>query len=71
MTFLQEENWYKPEEGEPYRPFIALPQKLRDVLWFSNADDEFFTAYDPPHTLLPAHAMVPTTTADVGDPIAA
>jgi len=57
-----------PESGEPYRPFIAMPSKFRDILWFSNCDVDFFTAYDPPKTLVPAAAMNPTITTNAGDP---
>jgi len=45
-----------------------MPSKLKDVLWFSNCKADFFTAYDPPKTLVPAAAMNPTITTDAGAP---
>ena len=52
-----------PAPGEPYRPLIALPEKVRDIdPWYADCSDAFFTAYDPPRTLVPVAAMVPETT---------
>ena len=63
LTVTQEENWYRPAPGEPYRPLIALPDKLKkiDPAW-SGCTDAFFTGFDPPRTLAAADAMVPGTT---------
>ena len=56
----QEANWYKPQPGEPYRPLIAMPSKLREMIpWFSRCDDGFFTAYDPPSALTVGTALAP------------
>lgn len=64
---LQEANWYKPEPGEPYRPLLAMPNKLRHAQpWLSFCGDAFFTAYDPPHALVTEAALLPPTSA--GDP---
>lgn len=60
MLFFQEENWYKPQPGEPYRPLIAIPSKLKEKIPFlSHCLDELFTAYDPPSTLKPGIALAP------------
>lgn len=65
-----EANWYKPEPGEPYHPLIAMPDQIKQINpFFSRCTDAFFTGFDPFRTLVPAFAMVPTTTAD--DPNAA
>lgn len=70
LTGVQEANWYKPEPGQPYRPLIAMPEQIQKVNpFFGRCSDAFFTGFDPPKTLLPATAMVPTTTA--ADPNAA
>lgn len=70
LTRAQEANWYKPEPGQPYRPLIAMPEQIQKVNpFFGRCSDAFFTGFDPPKTLLPATAMVPTTTA--ADPNAA
>ena len=54
----QEENWYKPQPGEPYRPLIALPSKLKEMVpWLSHCGNEFFTAYDPPTALKAGAAL--------------
>ena len=59
---IQEENWYKPEPGEPYRPLIALPRKIKDLdPWYENCTDAFFTGLDPPRTLEIATAMASAT----------
>ena len=55
--------WYKPEPGEPYRPLIMFPSRLRDIdpLWKLCTQGPF-TGFDPPRTLDPAAAMVPKVT---------
>ena len=64
---VQEENWYKPQPGEPYRPLIAMPKQIRELrAYYSRCTDNFFTGFDPPRTLAPAAALAPTTTT--GDP---
>ncbi|KAK3170980.1 hypothetical protein OEA41_003064 [Lepraria neglecta] len=66
------QNWYKPEPGEPYRPLIALPSKIKEIdPWYGNCSDLFFTAFDPPRTLEIAVAMnsaSPTTTTSISGP---
>ncbi len=70
LTNRQEANWYKPAPGEPYRPLIAMPDQIAKVnAFFGRCSNAFFTGFDPPKTLLPAAAMVPTITA--ADPNAA
>lgn len=60
---VQEENWYKPQPGEPYRPLIAMPNQIRKLKpYYSRCTDNFFTGFDPPRTLAPAAALAPTTT---------
>lgn len=63
---MQEANWYKPAPGEPYIPRLALPTKLKavDPLWSRCKPGPFFTAWDPPRTLVPVSAMGPDTTVD-------
>ena len=75
------DDWYKPAPGEPYRPLIALPEKVRDLdPWWSACTDAFyFTGLDPPRTLQRAVAMVtpaspaantdPTVTPDPAQPV--
>lgn len=59
----QEENWYKPQPGEPYRPLIAMPKQIQELrAYYSRCTDNFFTGFDPPRTLAPAAALAPTTT---------
>ena len=77
------DDWYKPAPGEPYRPLIALPEKVRDLdPWWSACTDAFyFTGLDPPRTLQKATAMVtpaspaanpdPTITPDPAQPVPA
>ena len=77
------DDWYKPAPGEPYRPLIALPEKVRDLdPWWSACTDAFyFTGLDPPRTLEKATAMVtpaspaanpdPTITPDPAQPVPA
>ena len=49
---VMEQNWYKPEPGEPYRPLIAIPGKVRAIdPWFSSCTDLWFDAVDPPRAL--------------------
>lgn len=62
--WTQEDNWYKPAPGEPYFPRFAFPTKLKDIdpLWASCGADEWFTAFDPPRTLVPVSALGPETT---------
>ena len=53
----------------PYRPYFALPDKLRQIPDFKYCGGFFFSVFDPPHTLGPATAMVaPTTTVDPKSP---
>ncbi|KAK3167878.1 hypothetical protein OEA41_004324 [Lepraria neglecta] len=66
-----EENWYKPEAGEPYRPLIAIPNQVVELAtWFTNCAQLFFTGIDPPSTLVPAASMVPDVTCGNPDPTA-
>ena len=67
---VQEENWYKPQPGEPYRPLIAMPKQILQMNpLFELCTDNFFTGYDPPKTLSRAVALSPTTTTgDYEDP---
>ena len=56
----QEKNWYKPEPGEPYRPLIAMPSRVKQIQpWLSYCTEVFFTAYDPPTVLRAASALAP------------
>ena len=60
---VQEENWYKPQPGEPYRPLVAMPKQILEMRpYFSRCVDNFFTGFDPPRTLAPAAALAPSTT---------
>ena len=72
------DDWYKPASGEPYRPLIALPEKVRDLdpWWSACTEAYYFTGLDPPRTLQKAAAMVtpagtqdPTVTPDPVQPI--
>ena len=72
------DDWYKPAPGEPYRPLIALPDKVRglDPWWSACTDAYYFTGLDPPRTLQRAAAMVtpaaspdPTITPDPVQPV--
>ena len=60
---IMEDDWYKPSPGEPYRPLLALPDKVRsiDPLWVDCTDAEFFTGLDPPRSLVRVSGMTPTT----------
>lgn len=60
---LQEQNWWKPQPGEPYRPLIAIPKQIQEInSFFEGCRDDFFTGFDPPGSLSRATALVPTTT---------
>ncbi|KAL6714998.1 hypothetical protein ACLMJK_007258 [Lecanora helva] len=61
---VMEENWYNPAPGNPYRPVIALPDKVKEIdpSWRS-CSASFFTCLDPPRTLNPSTAMVPDPTS--------
>ena len=49
--------------GEPYRPLIAMPSQMKRLApWFSFCTPGYFTAYDPPTTLIPATAFGPGPT---------
>ena len=54
------DDWYKPAPGEPYRPLVALPEKVRELYpWWNACTDAFyFTGLDPPRTLQKAVALV-------------
>ena len=57
---FQEENWYKPQPGEPYRPLIAMPSQLiQKIPGFSYCGGTLFTAFDPPSALKVATALAP------------
>ena len=61
--YVQEQNWWKPKSGEPYRPAIALPHDIAALNpRFNNCGDYLFKAFDPPKVLIPALALTPTTT---------
>ena len=65
------DDWYKPAPGEPYRPLIALPEKVRDLdpWWSACTEAYYFTGLDPPRTLQRAAAMVtPVSPAANQDP---
>ena len=63
------ENYYKPEAGEPYRPLVAIPSQVRDMVpWFHYCTDLWFTGFDPPRSLVPAAALAPAVTT--GDSVA-
>ncbi len=67
------EDWYKPAPGEPYRPLLALPAKVRglDPLWSACTNAFWFTGLDPPRTLTAnwgGMAAPSTPTADPGTP---
>lgn len=80
MKDSQRANWYKPEPGEPYRPLIAMPSRVKQLKpWLSYCTEIFFTAYDPPRALGavtelappvlssdPKAAPVPSLTLDPG-----
>ena len=57
----EEAQWYKPAPGEPYRPLLAVPDKVRSLKpeW-EDCGGEWFYGYDLPNILTPAAAMAPT-----------
>ena len=64
---VMEQNWYKPEPGEPYRPLIAIPEKVRAINpWFSSCTDLWFDAVDPPSALAPEGGLLPSPLAQNG-----
>lgn len=75
------DDWYKPAPGEPYRPLIALPDKVRNLdLWWTACTEAFyFTGLDPARTLAAATEMVkpavtavdPGSTPDPAQPVPA
>ena len=56
---VMEANWYSPAPGYPWRPRIAIPEKLLslDPSWHTCTPPAFFTGLDPPRTLQAASAM--------------
>lgn len=59
LNLSQEQNWYMPQPGVPYRPIIAVPQKINNLNpLFANCEDIFFTALDPPRALVTAPNLV-------------
>ncbi len=52
---------YKPSPGEPYRPLLFPPAKLRSLQpgWDRCGATQYFEGIDPPRTLSPAAAMAP------------
>ena len=66
LKSVQEQNWYKPEPGQPYRPFLALPDRVKDIApWLAVCADSGFSCYDPPRALTAATAMVPDITSNI------
>ncbi|KAK4697812.1 hypothetical protein P7C71_g334, partial [Lecanoromycetidae sp. Uapishka_2] len=61
------DDWYKPAPGEPYRPLIALPDKVRDLdpLWTACTEAFYFTGLDPARTLVAETEMVKPTVAAI------
>lgn len=56
---VMENQWYKPEPGEPYRPLIAAPKQFSS--WnklFASCKPTDFTAVDPPRALIQQKSMV-------------
>ena len=54
---------WRPEYGNPYRPWILFPSTLSGVhSWMSSCVLWDGTYIDPPQALAPAVAMVPTPT---------
>ena len=63
LNFVQEENWYMPQPGVPYRPIVAVPQKINELNpLFKMCQNMFFTAWDPPRALVVATNLVPAIT---------
>ena len=57
---IAEENYYSPAPGEPYRPLIAVPSQVTEMVpWFKYCQDYFFTGYDPPRPLVALASMEP------------
>ncbi|KAG8530880.1 uncharacterized protein KY384_004237 [Bacidia gigantensis] len=53
-----QDQWYKPEPGQPYRPIIAFPPKLTEIdPAFKGCTARLFTGYDPPRALASETAM--------------
>ena len=52
-----------PQSGVPYRPIVAVPQKITDLNpFFAICINEFLTAIDPPRALVAASDLVAKTT---------
>lgn len=52
-----------PQPGVPYRPIVAVPQKINDLNpLFKVCQNMFFTAIDPPRALVVATNLVPKIT---------
>ena len=52
-----------PQPGVPYRPIVAVPQKINKLNpFFAICEDIFFTALDPPRALVAATNLVPKLT---------
>ena len=63
LKTLQEENWYMPQSGVPYRPIVAVPQKITDLNpFFAICTNEFLTAIDPPRALVAGLDLLPKST---------
>ena len=59
---VAEENYYSPAPGEPYRPLIAVPSQVTEMVpWFRYCQDYFFTGYDPPRPLVALASMAPAS----------
>ncbi len=52
-----------PQPGVPYRPIVAVPQKINELNpLFKMCQNMFFTALDPPRALVAATNLVPAIT---------
>ena len=52
-----------PQRGVPYRPIVAVPQKIKELNpLFKMCQNMFFTALDPPRALVAATNLVPKIT---------
>jgi len=63
---LQERIWYTPTPGDPYRPWLAMPQKFRDIETlsdFRNVEVSYFMVFDPPSALGPGQLLAPSPTS--------
>ncbi len=59
LNLSQEQNWYMPQPGVPYRPIVAVPRKINNLNpFFAICEDVFFTALDPPRALVTAPNLV-------------